>query len=623
MKYISYNLTIATLLLVSTSCQQEAIEVATESTPVEFHISLPGELQTRSDEDASETLLKWSIFEIKEGESKQLVESDQRSVTLTGNETSVPITLQLMQGHEYQVAFAVVNPLSTFATFDDGVIKVNYEGVSSYADSDDIFIGKSSVLIVTGESVEESIELHRPFAQLNWSTSDLNLEQVSNNINGIIATVSVTGDIFKSLDIIDDSYADKIEGELTFSEVPLSSAIVPMSEETTYTNIATNYILIKDAEEQPTLDCKLHFSGHTDVTVDVNNAPAKPNFRTNIIGALLTNEKSVSVTMEEGFANNKYTGISDNDVIENILAGEDIKIPAGKTLDLRRYQNIPLRAGQKITVNGTLQLGSNAFVIEESGEPVVIEGSGSITLLSQSSNVFMVNDGGTLNIKIATFPLADNTQNVFVVNAGGTLNINNTTFTKTTVDTSERYIINVNGGMLNAENAKFKVETGVFTSAGNATVNLKECTVSINTRTSLYAYISTNCTACFEDCNFTTRSGLSVSTRKSCTFKGDNGLYKTTSNVASSAVLYICYSKVKIIIEGGKFFSTCNHIVYNSTSSYHESLLMTITGGYFNKKLCNYDNYSHDWIPEGYELITNSTAVSGYPYEVRKVTDTE
>ena len=623
MKYLSYNLTIATLLLVSSSCQQEAIEVATDSSPVEFRISLPGTLQTRTDEDASEMLLKWSVFEIKEGSQKELVESDEQLISLSDGESTVPLTLQLMQGHDYRVAFAVVNAANSFASFKDGVISVNYSGVASNSDSDDIFVGMSGLLSVTSESTETDISLHRPLAQLNWSTSDLAQQQVSDNLSEITASVTVNGDIYQSLDIIDNTFAGKIEGSLTFSGVALSGASVPLSDETAYSNITTNYLLLKENEDQSTIDCTLHFGGNADVTVNVNNAPAKPNFRTNIRGALLTNEKSVSVTMEEGFTNNNYTGISDNDVIENILAGEDIVVPAGKTLDLRRYQNIPLQAGQKLTVNGTLQLGANAFVIEEEGEPAVIDGTGSITLRAESTNVFVLNNGATLNMNVASFPLADNTQNVFVVNASGTLNINNTIFSKVTADTSERYIINVNGGTLNAENAKFNVETGVFTSAGNATVNLKECSVSISKYTKYYAYISNNCTACFENCNVTTCNGLNVYTTKMCTFKGENGFYKTTYVSSYISPLYISNSNVKISIEGGRFYSPYSPITYFSSSSYQNTLQMTITGGYFNKKLWQYDDYSHDWVPNGYELITNSTAYSGYPYEVRKITESE
>lgn len=619
MKYLSYNLTIATLLLVLTSCRQEGVDTAMESTPVEFHISLPGELQTRSDEDASESLLKWSVFEIKEGEPKRLVESDQRSVTLAGNETSLPIILQLMQGHEYQVAFAVVNAERSFAIFEDGVIKVNYEGVSSNAESDDIFIGKSSVLTVTGESVEESIELHRPFAQLNWSTSDLNLEQVNKNINGISATVSVTGDIYKSLDIIDDTYADKIEGELTFSAVTLSAAIVPMTEEPAYSNIATNYLLIKDAEEQPTLYCKLHFSGHTDVIVDVNNAPAKPNFRTNILGALLTNSKAVSVTMEKGFANNRYNGITDNDIIENILAGEDIIIEEGKTVDLRKYSSIRLKSGQKLIVNGTLQMGDTPLILGagakvtvngtiifgdgglklESGEPVVIDGTGTVSL------------AGSIYKRVE-------------INSGTELRLENVTISRTIVSSSSEYAFKVDGGKLNAEGVNFNVECGMIVIYNKGSVDLKRCRYE-PTKYSYYLADAIFCVSgeecCFEDCIFSTKYTI-FDIRGNCkvTVKGDNGIYTITNS--SIGAIFITYSYgPTFYIEGGKFKS--NMYVFRFSKYFK----LTMTGGFFNKHIIDTSDSSEvwkdSWIPDGYEYITNSTAYSGYPYEVRKVTVTE
>lgn len=637
MKNLTYNLLISAILLATASCNQGSLLTLAETSSVEFRIALPDGLQTRSDEASDETLLKWSVFEIKEGEQKQLVESDQQTVSFSDAQTSVPITLQLLQGRKYRVAFAVTNSANTFATFEDGVLTVNYEGVTCNTDNDDIFIGKSDLLDVSGDASETTISLYRPFSQLNWSTSDLNHKQVSENIDNISASVSVSGDIYRTLDILDNTYGEKVEHGLTFSGIALSNANIPLAEEESYSNIATNYLLIKDEEEQQTLDCIIHFDGHTDVTVNVNNASAKPNFRTNIFGALLTNDKSVSITMEEGFANNKYTGISENDVIENILAG-DYVIEEGKTVDFRRYKNLRLRTGQKLTVNGTLIVGPNTFLVDENVNDVVIDGSGTISLNDYAENVFVVNKDASLTIENVTISNGD-ADNVFVVNSGGTLNLNDLTIScgdakevlivnsgatlkldnvnisssvKSTINSV--YIIRINGGKLIAENTEIDIQRGFFNVMNNGNVSLTDCNVMIPNYTDYNSIIQSGSTVSFNNCTMSSAYCNVYMQYGELLITGDNGSYTSTS--ISYGIIYCSssYTNSKLTIEGGKFKAS-----YYPLENPHYIGTVILKGGYYNKSISNgTTNWKDSYIPDGYELITNSTTYSGYPYEIRK-----
>ena len=158
------------------------------------------------------------------------------------------------------------------------------------------------------------IVLRRPFAQLNFATTVNDLDESADDYLGLSSKASVTvKNLANTLNLFtgETYYLDvdkKAEAQgrtvvIPETEFPIVNGKRPQIEVdgVKYDIISMNYVLVADSGSQDgktTVDLTLNVG---DLEINVPNAYMKRNWKTNVIGELLTAEGTFSVTIEPIF----------------------------------------------------------------------------------------------------------------------------------------------------------------------------------------------------------------------------------------------------------------------------------------------------------------------------------
>ena len=153
-------------MLLTTSCVNEiAPSKGIGDTPVTFQIGTP-EIATRAYSDGkTATELQYAVYD----EDGNLLEGLTVEDAKINGSTS--IELQLATGNKYSIIFWAAAPNAPYTIdFAKKIMTVNYEGAVCNDETRDAFY-KCHTFTVRGAQTE-TIELKRPFAQLNIGTND-------------------------------------------------------------------------------------------------------------------------------------------------------------------------------------------------------------------------------------------------------------------------------------------------------------------------------------------------------------------------------------------------------------------------------------------------------------------
>ena len=294
----------AMAMLFATSCKDDFAEsfVGDQAT-VEFSISTP-EIGTRAYSDGTTaTKLQYAVYDAAGTELTALRGQGEKMVTLTNGKANVK--LDLTTGESYQVIFwadAYGNADNAPYTVDFGTktMKVNYNGAVSNDENRDAFYVCKPITVNGAQT--ETIELRRPFAQLNIGTEDyqkaadagytptksaVTVKNIYNTLN--LATGIVSGDVEVTFDY--NAIPGKVDNVDT-EDFPVAG----------YEYLAMNYLLVP--ADQEVVDIEFGYT-ETDAnaakTRTVGSVPVQRNYRTNIYGKLLTSTVDVNVEIKPGF----------------------------------------------------------------------------------------------------------------------------------------------------------------------------------------------------------------------------------------------------------------------------------------------------------------------------------
>ena len=233
-----------------------------------------------------------------------------KTTTFDNGSLSTTIEMRLVKGKEYNFVFWAQSPeaqannyytLTLGSTVGDIVnpsVKVNYDATKDLANDDyrDAFFGNWHCT-VTG-TINHTVELYRPFAQINFGTNDhFEAEEFGFDvINNPDATTTVTTRAFNTLYLADGAVDH--EQDVTFAAAALPVDTTLETKNGDYHWLAMNYILWPAYElSLSTCTMTVAASGHS-VTVEVPGAPARRNWRTNLVGKILTEQGNLTVEIK-------------------------------------------------------------------------------------------------------------------------------------------------------------------------------------------------------------------------------------------------------------------------------------------------------------------------------------
>lgn len=280
-------------------------------------------------------------------------------------------------------------------------MKGDYNG-SSKDDTRDAFFASLEKLVTNAFS--ESVELTRPFGQLNIKTEDL--ASIPNNQKEAFVPVTA-GLSFKNLYTGFNAATGDLLGEPTAVAYKAASDVVDANG-----NLTVDYLFAPNtAGGQHLANMTLavyNAAGGQITTKDLNNIPVQRNYKTNVTGNLLTVDGKVNVTVTPAFSSPALSEkvievASVNEVAEALKTNTNVVVTEAPkeaaTISLPKYESEDVavsitlpETSNDITINYTKETGGESKnapkelnITAPSASKIIIDASEStVTLNGQS-----------------------------------------------------------------------------------------------------------------------------------------------------------------------------------------------------------------------------------------------
>lgn len=456
MKKLFTYLAVAMLGIAAASCQKEMV-VEEGQGNVTFTIQTP-EVATKAIADGMNVdIVHYEIYKNEEGHKNSLTGTPLIKGTVPMTAKGASLTLNLLQGQEYVGLFwAQVDGQSYYDVTNLREVKVAYpneENDLTYANDEARAAFCQKKVFSTGKNV--SVVLERPFAQINLGTTiadltddyTITLEQSSMTVTGVANTFSVA-----------DMTAGTTEADVVFSYATVPYVFNPsetlIANNQTWAYAGMNYVLVPG--DAATVD--VTYSIKTDVGTVTRNVPVVPvqkNYRTNLLGNLLTQETAIEIVVDEKFNTPDlepeaiYMAAANGGeftLTEDVELSEPLVIQSSLTLNLGGYTI----TGGKVDSPEMSGTDISAIVVEK-GATLTIVGEGNI--VGTEYGVY-VKDG---NVVVKGGNIKAGTSAVQVYN--GTANIEGGNFSATS---SAVYVINCIDAAYTSGAAKVNITGGTF-----------------------------------------------------------------------------------------------------------------------------------------------------------------
>lgn len=303
------------VLFASTSCMEENFSLFRRKYDVKLVADLSGGQSRAIADGKSVNEVAWAVY--ADG-------SDTPLENLWGvmpiNNNQCELALRLASGKTYDIAFfayytdnpaskavigGAIEPRYYNVLFDEKKVTIKYDEQLTIANDEkrDCFWYVEHNLKVKGQ-VDKTFTLSRPLAQLNLGITEEDFQQTLDAQLTIVDT-EITTESYTEFNLFDGSLSEPVPTVVTFNRnaTPLYSDnyLYIKGFDESFRYLATTYILVNEK-------CT------SNVSVglwDVNNAqihelnysfvPFQRNYRTNIIGNLLTSPNHFKVIIEEDF----------------------------------------------------------------------------------------------------------------------------------------------------------------------------------------------------------------------------------------------------------------------------------------------------------------------------------
>ena len=402
MKTLKY-LAAAALTLFAVGCNKEQVTEVSDGQMVDvtFTAALPGEMATKALGDGQTAKnLYVSVYE-NDADKTHLRDLDK---TATFTDLKTQVKFSLVKGKTYNFVFWAQAEGAPYDVTDLKNIKVKDYTTGANDEKRDAFYATRKELKVNG-ALTETIKLYRPFAQVNFATADY-ADAMKAGFNPAVSSFTAS-EAATTFDTFAEEGKDKVEVALTETEIPAD--VLKTLDGETYTRLAMNYLIpVGKQGESHNIDVAATFKANNGeaVTVSAPNAPVQNNYRTNILGNLLTSQVIFNVEIVPIFNE------PDNDIdlvnIKNesslralFATGGEAKLAAD--VDITVSKSIFLGEGKEVTLDLNGHKISNSVDLWKDSEPsqvcVVSVDGGTLTIKGKGGVAAKANDCYTFNVR--------------------------------------------------------------------------------------------------------------------------------------------------------------------------------------------------------------------------------
>ncbi len=492
-KFLFFASALAGLFLAA-SCQQESLEPVGGNT-VTYTVQVPDALATKAlgDDVTNVNVVHYEVYRTAVAETVEFTTADNLLYHKTAKMSNgtATINLELINDQNYTVLFwaqvqadmtALENEAYVVSDLTNVTIKSalnsNQEAYAAFAGVDFIEAGDP----LAGRNVT----LVRSISQLNIATTPGSLTAFDDDITLNGSSVTVAG-LSNTFDVAKQEPSAAMATTYTYSKQAVPTQTLSVNGEN-YAYVAMNYVgFAAGIGSNVTVSYVINTS-EGDIDNTIENVPVKPNFRTNIVGNLITSTSDYTVDLDA-----KWAGVAKE---YEIWDGETLMVPA--TNDAGEYivsqpsewaylanlQNPATKAAPVpvvINLTSNLDFGGNELtgLVAARSNSLTVNGNG-YTIMN-AKVVSGTNDNGTA------------TSALFVSLPNSILNVENLDIKNVNVVTNEDpgngyagVLVGYAEGTVNIESVNIYASTAHSTQSiggafgfipANGDVTVKDCTI--------------------------------------------------------------------------------------------------------------------------------------------------
>lgn len=332
--FLNYACVFAAVLSMA-SCQKNEVLTEDDYVTATFTIEAPAELSTKAIGDGTtaknlvfavypydsrltddQNDLAEELTDLRKGDWTANGLGDKQPVTFTTGADGRPtatVKVTLLRGKEYQfVCWAQCKDVTCYDFADMKNIKVDYAGAVSQDETRDAFYAWTPTkddqgnVIKVSQGFKQTIILRRPFAQVNVGATDMEAAKSAGlDITKIQSKMTVVN-VATTL----NTFTGATSGSTT-ADFSIKQAVSPTEDLTInasgYENqsfgwLAMNYVL--PSESNTNIVFFLYDENSEELcSYEVTNEKLQQNFRTHLLGEVLTTEGTITVVIEPAFLN--------------------------------------------------------------------------------------------------------------------------------------------------------------------------------------------------------------------------------------------------------------------------------------------------------------------------------
>ena len=290
------------MVLMTTACTSEDELIANgDELNVTFSAVLDQYIDSRAISDGS--MVDKLIFIAYDENGNEIAGLRQENVPVSGGHATV--NTRVVKGHRYTFAFWAQNSNCTAYKFgaDYKSLNVDYNGHAN-DESRDAFYAVNTDFAVdpVTEPFERNVTLHRPFAQLNFGTTTEDLETANAYAPATGSRIVITDGVFSSLNLLNGVASNPVPVELTAGAFPSEKLTVEGEQ---YEYLSMNYLLVNNERSDITgitMTTIMNREGNdASYPLELETLPVQRNFRTNIVGRLITKAVDFKLVIDASF----------------------------------------------------------------------------------------------------------------------------------------------------------------------------------------------------------------------------------------------------------------------------------------------------------------------------------
>lgn len=273
---------------------------------VTLKVSADGALTRAISDGTSVDQLVYRVFDKNGNAITTLNKTTETAADLLSGHT---VTLTLAKGQTYKIAFWAQKADCAAYTVDDNMnVSIDYSGVNNDESRDAFF---KTVELTVNEDMTQDVTLKRPFAQINVGTT--NADWTAATTAGLTVTQSkvTVKKAANKLNVVDGTVSGATDVTYTEANLPGEPLMVDADGDGTkdsYKYLSMCYVLPNDATDgtQKTLastEFTFKPAAGTDVIIKdgLQNVPLQRNYRTNIVGDILTRSQQFKIVVDPAF----------------------------------------------------------------------------------------------------------------------------------------------------------------------------------------------------------------------------------------------------------------------------------------------------------------------------------